>query len=50
MPETYSVKMIMDIPQYGEWQNIETLEGGWSMQHKFKVTDKNGQAYLLRLA
>ena len=42
--------MIQDIPRYQEWKDIQIPKTGWSMHRKFRVTDKNGDAYILRVS
>ena len=44
-----NIEMIKDVPQFREWQSIEVPETGWSMQHTFKVTDRHGQAFILKV-
>ena len=32
-----------------DFVTVEKIEKGWSHEQKYKVTDKNGQSFLLRI-
>lgn len=41
---------LRDIPCFSEWKEIEPVDKGWSGDIKYKITDKSGNRYLLRIA
>lgn len=52
--EVFSTKMnltlIQDTPQFHYWAKIEPLDSGWSLLHKFKVTDYRGDTFLVKVS
>ena len=41
--------LINDYLSSNHRQKVEKIEKGWSHEQKYKVTDKNGQSFLLRI-
>jgi aminoglycoside phosphotransferase (APT) family kinase protein len=45
-----NLDIIKDIPGYNEWASITVPMDGWSLNLKFKVKDKEGNNYILRVS
>ncbi len=44
------MKHLKGIPGYEDWKAIEEIHDGWSYDEKYKVTNSEGQSFLLRVA